>query len=241
MTDQSLQFPQFFVTAPAPCPYLSGREERKVFTELTGPEAPALNEALSRVGFRRSQGVAYRPACEGCNACISVRVRARDFTPRRRHRRLLRRNADLVATRRQAVATDAQFALLRRYLDRRHRDGGMVDMDMQDYADMVENSPVETQVVEYRLPESVGGDLLAAALTDVMSDGLSMVYSFFDPAAAQRSLGIWMILEHIRHAAGVGLDHVYLGYWIAESPKMAYKAEFAPLERLGPEGWYRFR
>lgn len=241
MTDQSLQFPKFYVTAPSPCPYLPGREERKVFTELAGPDAPALNEALSRVGFRRSQSVAYRPACEGCNACISVRVPARAFAPRRRHRRLLNRNADIVAARRPAVATDEQFELLRRYLDHRHHEGGMADMDIHEYADMVENSPVETQLVEYRLPKSDGGNLIAAALTDVMSDGLSMVYSFFDPDAAHRSPGIWMILEHIHHAAGTGLDYVYLGYWIAESPKMAYKAEFSPLERLGAEGWRPFR
>lgn len=239
MTDQSLQFPRFFVTVPGPCPYIAGYEERKVFTELKGPDAEALNEALSRVGFRRSQSVAYRPACRGCAACISVRVLARDFSPSRRQRRIAARNRDLEVRRLPAQAREEQYDLLKRYLDARHADGGMAAMDLQDYADMVENTAVSTAVFEYRLPAEEGGHLMAVALSDEMSDGLSMVYSFFDPEAGRRSLGHYMILEHIARAAGRGQDHVYLGYWIADSPKMAYKAEFLPLERLGPEGWQR--
>jgi len=239
VTDQSLQFPRFYVTAPGPCPYIAGYEERKVFTELTGPDATALNEALSRVGFRRSQTVAYRPACEGCSACISVRVLAREFQPSRSQRRVRNRNRDLVVRRVPPVVSEEQYRLLKRYLAARHAAGGMAEMDFYDYADMVENTAVETELVEYRLPESQGGELMAAALSDGFSDGLSMVYSFFAPEAGRRSLGHFMILDHIARAAEAGADHVYLGYWVAESPKMAYKTDFIPMERLGPEGWYR--
>lgn len=239
MTDQSLQFPRFYVTAATPCPYLPDREERKVFTELKGKDAAALNESLSRVGFRRSQSVAYRPACEACAECISVRVPVRDFAPHRRMRRILSRNRDLVAGRRVPVVRQEHYELLRRYLAHRHSEGGMADMDIHEFADMVENSPVETMLVEYRLAGETGR-LVGVALSDLLGDGISMVYSFFDPDEARRSPGTFMILEHIERAARAGLNHIYLGYWIAGSRKMAYKSEFRPLERLGPEGWYRF-
>lgn len=242
MTDQSLQFPRFYVTAAAPCPYLPDREERKVFTELKGKDAAALNESLSRVGFRRSQSVAYRPACEACSSCISVRVPVRDFVANRRMRRILTRNRDLVAGRRVPVVRQEHYELLTRYLADRHSEGGMADMDIHEFADMVENSPVETMLVEYRTREDSGepGRLVGVALSDILGDGISMVYSFFEPSEARRSPGTFMILEHIERAARAGLGHVYLGYWIAESRKMAYKGEFRPLERLGPEGWHRF-
>lgn len=244
MTDQALQFPRFYVTAPAPCPYLPGREERKVFTELRGEEATRLNEALGRVGFRRSQSVAYRPACEGCNACISVRVVAPEFRPTRSLRRIAARNADLIGKKRPPIAREEHYRLLKAYLTVRHPEGGMADMEPDDFAEMVESSPVETFLVEYRLPAETDGQrsgrLVAAALTDDLSDGLSMVYSFYDPSLSGRSLGTYMILDHVARAAKAGKRHVYLGYWIANSPKMAYKRSFAPLERLGPEGWRLF-
>ncbi|MCG8503735.1 MAG: arginyltransferase, partial [Sphingomonadales bacterium] len=184
MTDQSLQFPRFYVTAPSPCPYLEGKEERKVFTELTGDDSEQLYEALSRVGFRRSQSVAYRPACEGCNACISVRVVADEFSPTRTMRRIERVNKGLVSVAIDPWVTQEQFDLLKRYLSQRHADGGMATMDIYEYAEMVENSPVTTRIIEYREtsrdPTSTRpGRLIAAALTDLMSDGLSMIYSFF--------------------------------------------------------------
>jgi arginine-tRNA-protein transferase len=246
VTDQSLQFPRFYVTAPSPCPYLEGREERKVFTELRGADASALNEALSRVGFRRSQSVAYRPACDRCSACVSVRVVASAFRPSRRMRKISSRNGDIRSEERPPVIRAEQYGLLRAYLETRHADGGMAGMSMQEYADMVENSPVHTMLVEYRLPpdddaqtnDEKRGRLIAVALTDVLSDGLSMVYSFFDPEMARRSLGTYVILDHIARAHDRGLRNVYLGYWIANSPKMAYKTEFSPLERLGHDGWH---
>ncbi|GAB4140033.1 MAG: arginyltransferase [Sphingomonadales bacterium] len=238
MTDQSLQFPRFFVTAPSPCPYLPGRQERKVFTELRGTDADALNEALGRVGFRRSQSVAYRPACEGCSACVSVRVVADRFRFSRSMRRVMRANSDLVATELDPIVSWEQFDLLKRYLGNRHADGGMADMDLAEYTEMVEHTPVRTKLIEYRAPTRHGQDqLIAACLTDELSDGLSMVYSFYDPDATQRSLGTYLILDHIQRAVRRRQHYVFLGYWIEGSPKMAYKTRFQPLERLTAQGW----
>lgn len=232
------RFPRFYVTTPSPCPYLPGRTERKVFTELNGSNAGELNDALGRIGFRRSQGVAYRPSCQGCSACISVRVVAGEFRPTASQRRLLRRHADLDVRVCKAWATDEQYGLLRDYLARRHPTGGMVGMDEADFADMVELSPVDSMVLEYRDPES--GRLVGACLTDRQGDGLSMVYSFYDAADdARPGLGTYIILDHIARAAAAGIDYVYLGYWVARSPRMAYKVRFTPIERLGPDGWRR--
>ena len=176
------RFPRFFVTSPAPCPYLPGRLERKVFTELRGQHAGELNDALGRIGFRRSQSVAYRPSCVGCTACVSVRVVASEFRANGTQRKLTKRNADLEVTACRAWATEEQFALLRRYLAQRHPGGGMVDMDSGDYADMVEHSPVDSFVLEYREPSVDGrpGRLVGCCLTDQQADGLSMIYSFYD-------------------------------------------------------------
>ena len=177
------RFPRFFVTTPSPCPYVSGRTERKVFTELNGPHAGELNDALGRIGFRRSQNVAYRPSCLGCTACVSVRVVAGEFRPSASQRKTLRRNADLEVTACKAWATEEQYDLLRRYLRHRHPDGGRVDMDERDFADMVEQSPVRTYIVEDREPSVDGrpGRLVGACLTVQQADGLSMIYSFFEP------------------------------------------------------------
>src|SRR6202046_1229941 len=202
VTQHSRDTPQFYLTAPSPCPYLGGKEERKVFTHLVGERAPELNNILTQGGFRRSQSIAYRPACEGCRACVSVRVVVKDFRPTQSMRRILRRNTDIGGEMRVAVPTSEQYSVFRAYLDSRHRDGGMADMTVLDYAMMVEDSHIETRIVEYRRrppPNSplqagegwvgaVPGDLVAVALTDVLGDGLSMVYSFFEPDDAARSL-----------------------------------------------------
>lgn len=237
------KFPRFFVTSPAPCPYLPGRTERKVFTELTGNHASELNEALGRIGFRRSQGVAYRPSCIDCQACVSVRVAAEEFEPNATQRRLIRRQSDLVVDACAPWTTEEQFALLRRYLAARHPGGGMAEMDEIDFADMVEQTPVTTFIVEYREPSADGrpGRLVGACLTDQQSDGLSMVYSFFDPDLTDRpGLGTYIILDHIRRACAAQLPYVYLGYWVKGSARMQYKIRFKPIERLGPNGWRRF-
>jgi arginine-tRNA-protein transferase len=246
VTQHSRDTPQFYLTAPSPCPYLGGQEERKVFTHLVGERAGELNNILTHGGFRRSQSIAYRPACEGCRACVSVRVVADDFRPTRNMRRIVKRNADIVAEMRVAVPTSEQYSIFRAYLDSRHRDGGMADMTVLDYAMMVEDSHIETRIIEYRRrePGTVSamrgsGDLLAVALTDVLGDGLSMVYSFFEPDEAGRSLGTLMVLDHIARARRMGLAYVYLGYWVRGSRKMDYKSRFLPQERLMPDGWAR--
>lgn len=234
------RFPRFFVTSPAPCPYLPGKTERKVFTELNGPHASELNDALGRIGFRRSQSVAYRPSCAGCSACVSVRVVCDEFVPNATQRKLLRRHADLEVTACRPWATDEQFDLLRRYLVARHPGGGMAGMDESDYADMVEQSPVKSFVIEYREPSANGrrGRLVGACLTDQQADGLSMIYSFFDAERLDRpGLGNLIIMDHIMRAHSVGLPYVYLGYWVKGSARMSYKTRYRPLEVLGPNGW----
>ena len=268
--------PQFYVTAPQPCPYLEGRMERKLFTALQGDGVEQLNNSLSQQGFRRSQNVLYRPSCADCAACLSARIRVADFVPNRSQRRAMRRNAGL--QRRSGVpwATEDQYALFRRYLDSRHADGGMADMDIFEFAAMLEETPVRSRVVEYLaaadlpLPDAPAGleelrslrdgrsagavrarpdtrargggrgtILAAVCLTDVLDDGLSLVYSFFDQHVSGRSLGTFLILDHIARAARMGLSYVYLGYWVDGSPKMAYKARFMPQERLTGAGWTR--
>jgi arginine-tRNA-protein transferase len=247
VTQHSRDTPQFYLTAPSPCPYLPGREERKVFTHLVGDRAPGLNDLLTHGGFRRSQSIAYRPACETCRACVSVRVIVDRFKPSRSMRRVRAQNSDVIGEMRVQAPSSEQYSLFRAYLDSRHRDGGMADMTVLDYAMMVEDSHVKTRLVEYRKrgPDSSingrgSGSLLAVALTDVLSDGLSMVYSFFDPEEAARSLGTYMILDHIERARKINLPYVYLGYWVRGSGKMDYKARFLPQERLLPDGWTRF-
>ena len=233
---------QFYLTAPQPCAYLEGREERKVFTTLNGSTAVSVNDALSNKGFRRSQSVIYRPACVGCSACLSIRVPVEAFKRSRTQRRILRANANLTRRPCEAWATEAQFALFRRYLADRHADGGMADMDAFDYASMVDETPVNSMVVEYHDEDPVTGEshLVAACLSDILGDGLSMVYSFFDPDYSDRSLGAYMILDHIEMAREMKLAHAYLGYWVAGSRKMDYKIGFRPFELCDGSNWHRF-
>lgn len=247
MTSEPRDAPQFYLTSPSPCPYLPGKNERKVFTHLIGRRAVTLNNALTESGFRRSQTIAYRPACEECRACVSVRVLVNEFETTRNMRRVLDANADLVGASLPARPTSEQYSLFRHYLDSRHGDGGMADMNVLDYTMMIEDSHVETRVIEYRRrgPDTAingrgTGPLQAMCLTDVLADGLSMVYSFYDPDESGRSLGTFMILDHIARAKKMGLPHLYLGYWVEGSRKMAYKARFTPQERLGVDGWERY-
>jgi arginine-tRNA-protein transferase len=225
--------PQFYVTAPQPCPYLDGRSERKLFTALQGDSAERLNDALSKQGFRRSQNVLYRPSCAECAACLSARIRVADFSPNKSQRRTLRRNARLKRDATSPWATEDQYALFRRYLDSRHADGGMADMDIFEFAAMIEETPVRSRVIEYSAPPQADEQrrqLTAVCLTDVLDDGLSLVYSFYEPDLAGDSLGTYIILDHIDLARKSGLPYVYLGYWVPGSRKMGYKAGFGALE-----------
>jgi arginine-tRNA-protein transferase len=246
MSEQQKHFPEFYVTAPQPCPYLPGRLERKLFTHLTHEKPQALIDNLLKGGFRRSQNIAYMPYCEGCHACVSVRVLVDEFEPGRSMRRVTDRNSDLFTRRVSSVATTEQYGLFRDYIDSRHSDGGMADMTVLDYAMMVEDSVIKTFLTEYRMkPENALDSrpetwpLAGVALCDRLTDGISMVYSFYEPEEQTRSLGTYMILEHIDYARRLGLPYLYLGYWIDGSRKMRYKARYQPQERLGPNGWVR--
>jgi len=232
--------PQFYVTAPQPCPYLDGRMERKLFTALQGEHAQRLNDTLSKQGFRRSQNVLYRPSCAECSACLSARIRVADFVPDRSQRRILRKNTHLRRNATSPWATEDQFALFRRYLDDRHADGGMADMDIFEFAAMIEETPIKSRVIEYTRSPCDGEKvrpLAAVCLTDVFDDGLSMVYSFYDPDLASQSLGTHVILDHITFAREAGLPYLYLGYWVPGSRKMGYKSGFSALEIYKGGAW----
>ncbi|MDX2307311.1 MAG: arginyltransferase [Hyphomicrobium sp.] len=247
MTEQRKSFPEFYVTAAQPCPYLEGRLERKLFTHLTHEKPQALIDNLLRGGFRRSQNIAYMPYCDGCQACISVRVIVDQFEPTRSMRRVLLENQDVVAERVTPNPTSEQYSMFRRYIEARHGEGGMADMTALDFALMVEESVIQTTLTEYRRkpvdnPLETPRErwpLIGVALCDRLSDGISMVYSFYDPREPDRSFGTYMILETIAQARAEGLPFVYLGYWIEGSRKMNYKTRFAPQEHLGPNGWVR--
>ena len=235
MLQRAARRPQFFyTTAPLPCPYLPGRTERKIVTELAGTEAEGLHDRLSRAGFRRSHNIAYSPVCPGCRACIPIRIVAGAFQPDRTQRKVTKANADLLAYEMPARASAEQFALFQRYQAARHGDGDMAAMGFYDYRAMVEDTPITTGVVEFRDP---AGALLSACLTDWVSDGLSAVYSFFDPDQDRRSLGTYAILWLVSRAQSLGLPYVYLGYWVPESRKMAYKVRFRPSEALSGGMW----
>jgi arginine-tRNA-protein transferase len=227
--------PQFFyTTAPLPCPYLAGRTERKVVTEITGPDADALHDRLSRAGFRRSHNIAYAPVCPACQACIPIRIPVASFQPSRTLRKIWRANALLEGFEVPARATAEQFQLFQRYQVARHGDGDMATMSFYDYRAMVEDTPIETFIIEFRDPDD---RMVSACLTDKLGDGLSAVYSFFAPALERRSLGTHAILWLIERARSLGLPYVYLGYWVPESHKMAYKSRFRPAEVLAGGAW----
>jgi arginine-tRNA-protein transferase len=224
----------FYTTAPLPCPYLAGHTERKVVTELSGVSAESLHDRLSKGGFRRSHNIAYAPVCPSCNACIPIRIRATEFQASRTQKRVARANADLIVQEMPPRATAEQFALFQRYQSVRHGEGDMATMSFYDYRAMVEDTPIETSIVEFRHP---AGALLGACLTDRLGDGLSAVYSFFATDADERSLGTYAIIWLVERAVELGLPHVYLGYWVEESRKMAYKAKFRPSEILRGGQW----
>ncbi len=227
--------PQFFyTTAPLPCPYVTGRTERKVVTEITGPDAEGLHDRLSRAGFRRSHNIAYAPVCPNCQACVPIRIPVAQFVPDRGLRRIARTNAQVTGTDVPARATAEQYQLFQRYQQARHGDGDMATMSFYDFRAMIEDTPIETAITEFR---NADGRLVGGCLADRLGDGYSAVYSFFDPVLERQSLGTWAILWMIGRAQLEGLPYIYLGYWVAESRKMAYKARFRPCEVLVGGAW----
>ena len=237
----SLPFvPQFYVTAPQPCPYLEDKIERKLFTGLNNNNGIALNNTLSSQGFRRSQNVLYRPACIGCSACISARLRVKDFRFTKSQKRILNKNSNLVRGYHSSIATDEQYELFNKYLNTRHSNGGMSEMTIFEYSSMLEETPVNTKIIEYHSKTKNGRHKLdCVSLTDVLNDGLSMVYSFFNPEMSKLSLGKFMILDHINIAFNMNLEYLYLGYWVPGSDKMDYKSKFSALE-LYIDGEWQF-
>ena len=230
-------FHQFFATAAVACPYIPGRAERKLIVELTGRGAAAVYDDLSRAGFRRSHRFAYRPACRQCAACVPVRIAVERFVHSRSTRRVRNTNRPLAARLLAPRATLEQFRLFTAYQCSRHRDSDMAAMNYAEYRSMVEDSAVRTALVEFRDPDGV---LVAVALVDRLDDGFSAVYTFYDPARDKQSLGTWSILWLVEECRRQGMAFVYLGYWIGESPKMAYKARFPALERLSDGAWLPF-
>lgn len=243
MTIEGRNFPQFFITAPSPCPYVPGQQERKVFTHLIGGDTRHLNTQLSQNGFRRSQNIVYRPACDACKACTSVRVPVRSFDWSKSFKRVLKQNHDVVSTVVKAEATSEHYSLFRGYIDTRHAEGGMADMSVLDFAAMVDETITDSRIVEYRFGPNhpQAGELICAVLMDVLSDGLSLIYSFYEPSYDYRSLGTLVILDAITRANKLSLPYVYLGYYIEGSRKMSYKARFLPQERLSGQNWTLIR
>jgi arginine-tRNA-protein transferase len=224
----------FFATSPLACPYIEGRMERRVVAELVGRDAAALHDALTHAGFRRSHAIVYAPACTGCDACIPVRIVARDFRVNRTQARILRHGrAAFAVEERPPIATREQFALFVRYQQSRHADGDMARMDFEDYRALIEDTPVDTLMLEVRKNDA----LIGACLADRVGDGLSAVYSFFDPDRVQASLGTFMILWLVERACATRKPYVYLGYWIADCRKMSYKSNFRPVEICTADGW----
>ena len=237
LRDRIGPFPQFFATTSVPCPYVPGRAERKLIVELTGRTAAAFYDELSRAGFRRSHRFAYRPACRQCAACVPVRIAVERFAHSRSTRRVRNLNRPLTTRLLAPRATLEQFRLFTAYQCSRHRDSDMAAMNYAEYRSMVEDSAVRTALVEFRDPDGV---LAAVALVDRLDDGFSAVYTFYDPAHDKQSLGTWSILWLVEECRRQGMPFVYLGYWIGESPKMAYKARFPALERLSDGAWIPF-
>ena len=234
---------RFFLTESEPCAYLTGRDSRKFFTHIGGKSPNRANEWMSQNGFRRSGEIVYKPFCKRCSSCIPVRVRVAASRPSRNQRKTLNRNADLRRMRCEPVARPHQYDLFHRYVKARHRFGGMAEMTSGDFEEMINSSPVTSYIFEYRQGNKNDGAksrLVAASYVDLLTSGLSMVYSFFDPEIPKRSLGTFMILDHIELARSLGLQFVYLGYWVPGSPKMEYKSRFRGIEILRNTRWITY-
>ena len=224
---------RFFATPPHACSYLSDRDAVTVYVDPESPKDKNVYSNLSRHGFRRSGEQIYVPQCTNCSACVPVRIPVGDFVARRAHNRTAKRNADLDVAVRPAQFDPEHFALYERYIKARHAGGGMDNPTPDEYLQFLTSSWCDTRFIEFRAE----GRLLAVAVTDVLLDGLSAVYTFFDPAAARRGLGVYAVLWQIEEAKRRQLDWLYLGYWVAGSPKMNYKVEYQPQQHLREGRW----
>lgn len=223
----------FYTTSPMSCPYLPGQVERRLVTELRGNNAEGLSDSLAKTGFRRSHYMAYTPACPFCSECISVRVKALEFTFSKSWRRTERKFSNLNVTLCEPIATQEQFNLFEAYQQARHNDGDMAYMDFFDYRSMVEETPVRSKLVEFRQD----GVLVGAMLIDLHNDGLSAVYSFYNTTDSFKGFGTFMVLWSIRYCQEQELPYVYLGYLVRGCQKMSYKARFTPYEEYSDGHW----
>lgn len=224
---------RLFQTLPHPCGYFAERTAQNLVIDPASPHLGQIYDAALQRGYRRAGSHVYHPHCRRCRACVPARVPVHEFLPDRSQRRCLRRNEDLELALEPAACSDEYFDLYRRYLEARHPGGGMDNPAAEDFTRFLYTPWSPTRFIALRLH----GRLLAVAVTDFASCGLSAVYTFFDPAERERGLGVYAILRQIELARGRGLAHVYLGYWIEAHPKMDYKARFRPLELLGTDGW----
>lgn len=215
------------------CSYLPDRSALNIYADPHHPQPRLVYNQLIKRGFRRSGEYVYRPGCNGCNACVPVRIRCADFKPRRTDRRNLKRNADLTVGFAPARYTDTHFKLYQRYLAARHPDGGMDDPDPDDFERFLLNPWGETLFVEVRHRNTV----IAVAVTDAISDGLSAVYTFFDPDEYDRALGRFSVLQQIELCRSLSFDHLYLGYWVDGCQKMQYKTDYRPQEHFNGREW----
>lgn len=224
---------QFYLTAPYPCSYLEGREARSQVAAPAHLIGQTAYSTLIHEGFRRSGHYTYRPHCHGCKLCVPVRVDVARFQPNRSQKRNFRQNQSLNATLLPLGFRDEDYELYRRYQRARHAGGGMDLDDSEQYTQFLLSSQVDTSLVEFR----DGERLVMVSVVDRVEDGLSAVYTFFDPDLEKRGLGTYAVLWQIELARRMQLPYVYLGYWIRESRKMAYKSSFRPLQGLVEGGW----
>lgn len=224
---------QFYLTAPYPCSYLPERSARSQVAAPGGLVDTVVYSELVRLGFRRSGHHVYRPRCDACRACTPVRVLVDQFRPSRGQRRCLARNADLAMTLKPLVFDEAHYRLYRRYQAARHAGGGMDQDDREQFRGFLLQSRVDSALAEFTL----GGEVVMVSLVDRLMDGLSAVYTFYEPDLAKRGLGTFSVLTQLRLAREMGLPYLYLGYWIADSEKMAYKRVFKPIEGLSEGQW----
>ncbi|ASJ75039.1 arginyltransferase [Granulosicoccus antarcticus] len=230
MTQQRIKLYQ---GSASPCSYLDNRQAVNIYADPHHPHPRAVYNQLIKKGFRRSGEYVYRPGCTHCSACVPVRIRCENFTPRRTDRRNLKQNNDLRVDYQPACFTEEYFQLYRRYLAARHTDGGMDNPEPEDFERFLLNPWGETLFVEARLD----GQVIAVAVTDATSDGLSAVYTFFDPDHGHRGLGRYCILQQIELCGSINIPYLYLGYWVDGCQKMQYKTDFRPQEHFDGQEW----
>lgn len=218
--------PSFFLSTPHPCSYLEGEVATTLLVDPRRKLAPGQYDRLVKRGFRRSGTLIYRPHCPNCQACVPVRIPIRNFAPNRAQRRTLKRNADLVIEEHEPVLNDEHFDLYRRYQAVRHPGGSMDDPDPAKFEDFLVSSDMQTRFLDMRL----NGKLVCAAVVDQLVDGLSAIYTYYDPDFQKRSLGTFAILWQIEAARARSLDWLYLGYWIENCDKMSYKTGYSPIQ-----------